>query len=81
MAWCGKPSGHLTMAASSSSKLWIAPGRSGRSLQAIQNRPWPFHPQPVNALHGWVDNHTILAADMLNAYWLSDEDSAPGRLA
>jgi len=32
-----------------------------------------FSPQPVNSLHGWIDNHTILAADMLNAYWLSDE--------
>jgi uncharacterized membrane protein len=33
----------------------------------------PFSPQPVNALHGWLDNHTILATDMLNAYWLSEE--------
>ena len=32
-----------------------------------------FSPQPVNALHGWVDNHTILATDSLNAYWLSEE--------
>jgi uncharacterized membrane protein len=32
-----------------------------------------FSPQPVSALHGWIDNHTILATDMLNAYWLSDE--------
>ena len=32
-----------------------------------------YSPQPVNSLHGWVDNHTILATDMLNAYWLSDE--------
>ena len=32
-----------------------------------------FSPQPVSALHGWNDNHTILATDMLNAYWLSDE--------
>ena len=32
-----------------------------------------FSPQPVSSLHGWVDNHTILAADTLNAYWLSDE--------
>ena len=32
-----------------------------------------YSPQPVSSLHGWVDNHTILAADMLNAYWLSDE--------
>ena len=30
-------------------------------------------PQPVNSLHGWVDAHTVLAADMINAYWLSDE--------
>jgi uncharacterized membrane protein len=32
-----------------------------------------FSPQPVNALQGWTDNHTILATDMLNAYWLSEE--------
>lgn len=32
-----------------------------------------FSPQPVSALQGWIDNHTILATDMLNAYWLSDE--------
>src|SRR5260370_10064665 len=32
-----------------------------------------FSPQPVTALHGWIDKHTILATDMLNAYWLSDE--------
>jgi hypothetical protein len=32
-----------------------------------------FSPQPVNALHGWTDNHTVLATDSLNAYWLSEE--------
>jgi uncharacterized membrane protein len=32
-----------------------------------------FSSQPVNSLHGWVDNHTILATDMLNAYRLSEE--------
>lgn len=32
-----------------------------------------YSPQPVSALHGWIDKHTILATDMLNAYWLSDE--------
>jgi uncharacterized membrane protein len=32
-----------------------------------------YSPQPVSALHGWIDGHTILATDMLNAYWLSDE--------
>jgi uncharacterized membrane protein len=30
-------------------------------------------PQPVSSLHGWVDAHTVLATDTLNAYWLSDE--------
>jgi uncharacterized membrane protein len=32
-----------------------------------------FSPQPVSTLDGWIDNHTILATDLLNAYWLSDE--------
>lgn len=32
-----------------------------------------FSPQPVSGLHGWSDAHTIIATDMLNAYWLSDE--------
>ncbi|HKV62334.1 MAG TPA: hypothetical protein VJO16_10500 [Candidatus Acidoferrum sp.] len=32
-----------------------------------------YSPQPVSSLDGWIDNHTILATDMLNAYWLSDE--------
>ncbi|HEV1994251.1 MAG TPA: hypothetical protein VGR03_07970 [Candidatus Acidoferrum sp.] len=32
-----------------------------------------FSPQPVNSLHGWIDNRTLLASDMLNAYWLSEE--------
>jgi uncharacterized membrane protein len=32
-----------------------------------------FSPQSVNSLHGWVDSHTILATDMQNAYWLSED--------
>lgn len=32
-----------------------------------------FSPQPVTSLHGWIDNHTLVATDSLNAYWLSDE--------
>ena len=32
-----------------------------------------FSPQSVNSLHGWLDNHTILAGDMQNAYWLSED--------
>jgi uncharacterized membrane protein len=31
-----------------------------------------FSSQPVTVLHGWTDNHTTLATDMLNAYWLSE---------
>jgi uncharacterized membrane protein len=32
-----------------------------------------FSPQSVSSLHGWQDNHTILASDMQNAYWLSED--------
>lgn len=32
-----------------------------------------FSSQSVNSLHGWIDNHTILASDMQNAYWLSED--------
>lgn len=32
-----------------------------------------FSSQPVNSLHGWIDDHTILVTDMLNAYWLGEE--------
>jgi uncharacterized membrane protein len=47
-------------------QVWIFPAGSPESAVS-------FSPQPVNTLHGWTDNHTILAIDMLNAYWLSDE--------
>jgi len=32
-----------------------------------------FSPQPVDALHGWTSPTTILASDLQNAYWLSDD--------
>jgi len=32
-----------------------------------------FSPQSVSSLHGWLDNHTVLASDMQNAYWLSED--------
>jgi len=35
-----------------------------------------FSPQSVNSLHGWVDSHTVLATDMQDAFWLS-EDNQP----
>ncbi len=33
-----------------------------------------FSSQSVNSLHGWADNHTVLATDMENAYWLSEDN-------
>ena len=32
-----------------------------------------FSPQEVDALHGWTSSTTILASDLQNAYWLSDD--------
>jgi uncharacterized membrane protein len=32
-----------------------------------------FSPQPVSVLHGWTSPTTILASDLQNAYWLSDD--------
>ena len=32
-----------------------------------------FSSQAVSALHGWVDAHTVLAADPQNVYWISEE--------
>jgi uncharacterized membrane protein len=36
----------------------------------------PLYVNDVAALHGWVDAHTVLASDMQNLYWISD-DSRP----
>ena len=30
-----------------------------------------FSPKAVTSLHGWVDDHTVLASDMENVYWLT----------
>ena len=32
-----------------------------------------FSSQPVNSLHGWIDGHTLVASDLQNAYWLSED--------
>jgi len=47
-------------------QVWTFPAGNPESATS-------FSPQPVSALHGWTDAHTLLATDMLNAYWLSDE--------
>jgi len=33
----------------------------------------PVYTGSLNALHGWVDTHTVLASDMQNAYWVQDD--------
>lgn len=48
------------------SQVWVFSAGSPESATS-------FSPQPVNALHGWTDSHTVLATDTLNAYWLSEE--------
>lgn len=47
-------------------QIWVFPVGSPDTAAS-------FSPQPVNALHGWTDSHTVLATDSLNAYWLSEE--------
>jgi len=47
-------------------QVWTFPAGNPDSAVA-------FSPQPVTALDGWTDKHTILATDSLNAYWLSEE--------
>jgi uncharacterized membrane protein len=33
----------------------------------------PLYVNSLTSLHGWTDPHTLLASDMQNAYWLSDD--------
>jgi hypothetical protein len=39
-----------------------------------------FSPQAVDSLHGWISPNTVLASDMQNAWWLS-EDKPPQSVA
>ena len=67
-AWWSPDDSHIAFlkALDRSWQVWAFP--AGTPESAVT-----FSPQPVSALDGWVDNHTILATDSLNAYWLSDE--------
>jgi uncharacterized membrane protein len=47
-------------------QVWSFPAAAPESAIA-------FSLQAVNSLHGWLDNHTILASDLQNAYWLSED--------
>ncbi len=31
----------------------------------------------LTSLHGWIDAHTLLASDMQNAYWITDDGRTP----
>jgi uncharacterized membrane protein len=50
-------------------QVWTLP--VGAPETAVQ-----FSPQSVDALHGWASPATILASDLQNAYWLSDDKPA-----
>jgi uncharacterized membrane protein len=47
-------------------QLWVSP--AGSSDQAS-----PVYTGSLNALHGWIDPHTLFASDMQNAYWIQDD--------
>ena len=40
---------------------------------AMPDTATSFSSQPVSSLHGWIDAHTLLASDMQNAYWISED--------
>jgi len=50
-------------------QIWTFPAATPESAAA-------FYTNDVTTLHGWVDTHTILASDLQNLYWISD-DSRP----
>jgi uncharacterized membrane protein len=50
-------------------QIWMFPATTPESAA-------PFYVNNVNALQGWVDAHSVLASDIENLYWISD-DSRP----
>ncbi len=47
-------------------QVWSSPA-------ALPEAAAVFSPITVNSLHGWLDTHTVLASDMQNAYWLTED--------
>jgi uncharacterized membrane protein len=44
------------------------------TLQATApETPAPLYTSNINALHGWLDAHTLLATDLQSAYWIADD--------
>ena len=50
-------------------QVWTAPANAPEKAAALSS-------QSVDALHGWVNATTVLATDMQNAYWLSEDKPA-----
>lgn len=46
-------------------QIWTFPAATPESAA-------PFYINNINALHGWVDAHTVLASDTENLYWIGD---------
>jgi uncharacterized membrane protein len=47
-------------------QLWTFPAGSPTQVS-------PLYANSLTSLHGWSDPHTLLASDMQNAYWISDD--------
>jgi uncharacterized membrane protein len=47
-------------------QLWSFPAGSPTQVA-------PLYASSLTSLHGWTDPHTLLASDMQNAYWISDD--------
>jgi uncharacterized membrane protein len=50
-------------------QIWAVP-------EATPETPAPLYTNNVTALHGWTDAHTVLASDLLNAYWIAEDGKA-----
>jgi len=50
-------------------QLWTFPAGSPTQVS-------PLYANSLTSLHGWTDPHTLLASDMQNAYWISDDGRA-----
>ncbi len=42
-------------------------------LAAAPETPAPLYTASINALQGWVDTHLLLATDLQNTYWITDD--------
>jgi hypothetical protein len=50
-------------------QIWTAPATAPDSATLLSS-------QNVDALHGWMNTNTVLASDLQNAYWISEDKPA-----